>query len=663
MATPVDQLIVEIRAETAGLRKGLNQVNKQLGSVNKSARASLLTFSNLSKVLAGVGLAKFVSGVVTTSRTFEDLRATIQANTGDLQETNKAFEDILDFTKTTTFQIEEVTRAFIEFRRLGVSMTRKQMEGIGNVAAAQNKSIDEMAKAIFRASTTSMESLQLMGFTGERAGDMITLRFGEKGVAGTIEETFKNTTENVIDFVTKVGEVNFETAISDRLNTLTGSFSNLTDKVSIFQNAVGEAGLNQSLIRLSTTFQDVLADTSGKNGLAEMLGMTMAKAVDTLNSVLEAMDENIGKVILGLQALGVIATVMVTKAIFGALASAMGTLAVAMTNARKAIVATRTALIGLMATAMLNPVAAAAAGVGVVAGAGTIYAFRDEILGAIEDVMTEINAAFEGLGQSFLPEEDGKDPMTITITEGNDAIKERLKTLTDLRGEIEAGTVGIEDMTKAQDLLTAALADGTISQEQANALYQEFLEATGPVGKAMAEIGERVKQISDNFADNFVNALMEGQNALETFKDMSKQIVAAIISTFMKLLVIQPIVDAILGSFGISAPRTGSGLSTGGAAGGGTIQANRPVLVGERGPEIFMPNTGGTVLNNMNSRNAMGGGGVTVVQNNNFALGVGATARAEVQKMLPQIAETSKMAVFEAAARGGAYRKGLLGGT
>ena len=47
-----------------------------------------------------------------------------------------------------------------------------------------------------------------------------------------------------------------------------------------------------------------------------------------------------------------------------------------------------------------------------------------------------------------------------------------------------------------------------------------------------------------------------------------------------------------------------------------------------------------------------GGGGVTLVQNNNFALGVEATTRAEVQKMLPQIAETSKMAVFEAAARG-----------
>jgi hypothetical protein len=87
------------------------------------------------------------------------------------------------------------------------------------------------------------------------------------------------------------------------------------------------------------------------------------------------------------------------------------------------------------------------------------------------------------------------------------------------------------------------------------------------------------------------------------------------------------------------------------------------MLVGERGPEIFIPNSAGRIMNGADSRSAMGGGGgITVVQNNNFALGVAATTRAEVQKMLPQIAESSKMAVFEAAARGGAYRKGLLGG-
>ena len=68
-------------------------------------------------------------------------------------------------------------------------------------------------------------------------------------------------------------------------------------------------------------------------------------------------------------------------------------------------------------------------------------------------------------------------------------------------------------------------------------------------------------------------------------------------------------------------------------------------------------------MNNMNTKNALsGGGGVTVVQHNNFALGVGATARAEVAKLLPQIQESSKAAVLEAAARGGSFRRGLMGG-
>jgi hypothetical protein len=99
------------------------------------------------------------------------------------------------------------------------------------------------------------------------------------------------------------------------------------------------------------------------------------------------------------------------------------------------------------------------------------------------------------------------------------------------------------------------------------------------------------------------------------------------------------------------------------AAGGGTIQGNRATLVGERGPEIFVPNTGGTIMNNMNSKNAMGGGGTTVInQSINFATGIVPTVRAEVTKMMPQIADVTKAAVQEAAMRGGTFRRSLVGG-
>ena len=206
------------------------------------------------------------------------------------------------------------------------------------------------------------------------------------------------------------------------------------------------------------------------------------------------------------------------------------------------------------------------------------------------------------------------------------------------------------------------------STEDLDALNAEIekiaksLKATEEAAKgATVTLGDELSQAVINstqaFTKDFVDALMRGESALDSFKNFAKNIVSQIITTFLQMAVVNQILNAIF---------PGAGLPTfqfGAKAGGGTVQGRQPVLVGERGPEIFVPNTGGTVMNNMNSQNAMGGGGVTVVQNNNFALGVEATTRAEVQKMLPQIAETSKMAVFEAASRGGAYRKGLLGGT
>ena len=96
-------------------------------------------------------------------------------------------------------------------------------------------------------------------------------------------------------------------------------------------------------------------------------------------------------------------------------------------------------------------------------------------------------------------------------------------------------------------------------------------------------------------------------------------------------------------------------------AGGGSVQKGIPTMVGERGAEIFVPNTGGTIMNNMNSKNAMGGSPVIVNQSINFATGVVPTVRAEVTKMLPQISDVTKGAVLEAAVRGGSFRKGLMG--
>ena len=228
------------------------------------------------------------------------------------------------------------------------------------------------------------------------------------------------------------------------------------------------------------------------------------------------------------------------------------------------------------------------------------------------------------------------------------------------------------DESKRNEVITAlnkAVADGVLTQDQANAAYREYLETLGPSERAMASIAERIENMAGAFSNDLVNAIKNGESALDTFKNFAANIVTAVIQEFMRLMVIQPIVDAILGAFDMSLPAgntKGGDVKAGGGpklAGGGRVGMNVPTLVGERGPEIFVPQSHGKILNNMDSKRAAGGvGGMTVVQNINFATGVQATVRQEVLGLMPRISEAAKAAVAESAQRGGQFRRSLQGG-
>ncbi len=176
--------------------------------------------------------------------------------------------------------------------------------------------------------------------------------------------------------------------------------------------------------------------------------------------------------------------------------------------------------------------------------------------------------------------------------------------------------------------------------------------------EAIDVFAQVISSSANAFTNDFVNALMEGESALESFNDFAKSLVSQIISTFLQLAVVNKILNAVF-----SSANGGKGLNLPELASGGTIQRGQPTVVGERGSEIFVPNSSGTIMNGMNTKNAMGGGSTIVVnQSVNFATGVVPTVRAEVTKMMPQIADVTKGAVAEAAMRGGNFRRALQGG-
>jgi len=157
------------------------------------------------------------------------------------------------------------------------------------------------------------------------------------------------------------------------------------------------------------------------------------------------------------------------------------------------------------------------------------------------------------------------------------------------------------------------MADATV-QVMSDRLIKPFDEQLKMLNESYARIGTSV-------ADAFQGML----TGATSWKDGMKGIINAVINELWRLYVVQQIVGLVtsaLGSFGLPLP---------GRANGGGVTGNKPYMVGERGPELFIPNRTGTIIPNHNLKSESAGGGMTI---NVDARGANdpAAVRAQVQR-------------------------------
>jgi hypothetical protein len=141
----------------------------------------------------------------------------------------------------------------------------------------------------------------------------------------------------------------------------------------------------------------------------------------------------------------------------------------------------------------------------------------------------------------------------------------------------------------------------------------------------------------DNFADTTVKnmsaGLMSVVEGTASLKDAFKLMVKNLIMQAIQLFIIDKITGGFI-SFMKNMTGNGKGLGGGGTTGkaiGGPVQAGQPYMVGERGPEMFIPSQGGSIASNKK----MGGGGITVV-NNVDARGSGADVDQKIKSAMAQ---------------------------
>ena len=250
--------------------------------------------------------------------------------------------------------------------------------------------------------------------------------------------------------------------------------------------------------------------------------------------------------------------------------------------------------------------------------------------------------------------ESAKSSVQSSITE-----EEALKTKIDeLNFAYRDGAISIQDYERANEFLNKKLKEVTATTQELSTLDQEFIGV--------------VDSLANKFESSFIDALSGTKSALEGFKDFSRQLVQEILRTYIRLSIINPIINSAFKAVPGFTPRDTMdggavvdrfidiGKKAFGFAGGGTVQGRRPILVGERGREMFIPNTGGRIVPNGALGGSLRGGSPTIVnQSLNFATGIQNTVRAEVMNMMPLIQNATLQAVVDQKRRGGSFAQGM----
>ena len=663
--TTLDDLIVRIRADTKSLNAALGRLKGDLGGVSGKAKA---TGAATAGALAGIkgkalaaaaavaGIGTAMNKVAQAGMVFEDLKDSLDIVFGSAQAGDKALAEITRFAQTTPFQIDDVTKAFIGLKSAGIEPTVKMLQTFADTAsiATDQKGTFEALITFFQRSAAGGASLVELNRINDRGIDIFGRLEKEIGKSRTELSTFGQTAEGsriIQEALIKVLERDFGGAMASKMDNLSTKASNMQIAFKVLGDELFKSGIGDMLKRMAdrmTSIADAISrslrDLRNERSLSD-LGISETKGsgefVKTTSGeeieLTEAKTDE--ELLLEVQA-KIIKLQRLQKQ--------------AMDTQQNFVMSTKDSLQMSGVSRVLDH-------------QDTINELREheiQLLQAVADkkklnqeldekgLKTATTDQISNLSKLEKILEDSRDPA--------EKLAETVKMITDMKGVVDK--------------------DGALffTDEELERM-RKFVESEVP--EEMEEIVSMSDHMRDaialtahSFTNDFVNALLDGEDALESFKDFSKTLVSQIISTFMQLAVVNQILNSIFGqgtfdtlsftSDGIKVNKATQGTDDN-TRSGGRVHAGLATLVGESGPEIFVPHSSGTVLNSMNTRAAMSGAGgppITIVQDINFATGVVPTVRAEVQNMLPQIADVAKGAVLDAAARGGAYRRGLGGG-
>lgn len=564
MAEDVQRLLLQIDASATLLRqevakartdidnfadKGaakLKKIDAGFSGIGGAANAATAKLAGFAAGLLSVGQA--ASFMVRANADMQKLTAQLETATGSTYAAAAAMKDLQAFAAETPFTLGQVVEGFIKLKNLGLDPSISAMRSFGNTSAALGKDFMQFIEAVADAANGEFERLREFNIKAAKDGDKVKFTFQN------VTTAVQNNAEAITAYLRTLGDEGgvFATGMSKQFDTLYGKFSNLEDAAQRFATALGALGFN-----------DLFMSQLDK----------ATKSIDYLSRVAQGL-ANIRQT----QGVGAMMTTSFDEAAASGTPTGMRDRLVRQANeARLARIAAQRRQEGIFpmsSQAFANIQAAERA--------------AQRQLGEFESANAS-DLALGGFG-NMVPGYGGARPSRLSADAGK---KKKAKTAKDftaanmesgfeLRQLLDAGTpANIELTNEALQGVAETMRD-----------LQQYDFSLDLVDRQQIELAQAY---TETLTTGLAQAIVYGRSFGDVLKGLAAQILSAGLLNIISG-----------GAFGVAFGSSLGGLGKvfGGArANGGPVSMGKSYLVGERGPELFVPQASGYI-----NPNTSGGG-------------------------------------------------------
>lgn len=623
----IELVVVDKTSRALGnTSKGIVNVNNQLVKMGSLAQAAALG-------IAAIGASKLAKGIVNVGRQVENLQTRFKFLFGSAEEGAKAFDTLATFAGTVPFSLEEIAAA-----SGNLAVVSKDAEELGknlqltaNVAAISGLDFKTAGEQIQRSLSGGISAADLLREKGIKAllgfkdGVKVTTAetqeafdrvFGPNGEFGqaalALTTTFDGLSSMVGDKFFNIQRIISDSGPFDTLKATIGvlddalgkNFDNIREKAQAF----GKAVVNQTKLIII-----------GAAGLLDSLQPVFKFIGDSFNNILAA-TASVPEPIRTIGVIGFLMMGLTGKAIVLVIGAAIDE-------------------VMKMVAGMTNFLASAKEKTASFLDAMGFKEKAAELRAEVPSLRAEadkITSQFDHMGKRVKTSVDKLDDFkrimienptilgknTQAVMKFLEALEEKEKQLAETNKKLDDNQKKMKEVREANSAATNFLLD---YKDALAKTFEEAAKAFDPVKEAVKLTTDLVGKMKQGIGDAFADAIMGAKSLSEALGTLAKQIFRQLISGIIQLGLEIFVFDRMrkkLEEINGQQKKLNSSLRTeiglrailalfgGGGGGGGFFRAeggpvatSQPYVVGEQGPELFIPSTSGTIV-----PNDMGGG-------------------------------------------------------